>query len=77
VVRVTRAATTPATPSASASSTSRSLIPSGILHPGVQCVLGNGMVIAPEAFFSELEKLRRRGVEAEGRLFVSERATVI
>jgi adenylosuccinate synthase len=53
------------------------LIPSGILHPGVQCVLGNGMVIAPEAFFSELEKLRAAGVEAEGRLFVSERAHVI
>ena len=53
------------------------LIPSGILHPDVQCVLGNGMVIAPEAFFAELEKLRASGVEAEGRLFVSERAHVI
>jgi adenylosuccinate synthase len=53
------------------------LIPSGVLHPGVQCVLGNGMVIAPDAFFAELDKLAAAGVDATGRLFVSERAHVI
>jgi adenylosuccinate synthase len=53
------------------------LIPSGILHPEVQCVLGNGMVIDPAAFFDEVDNLRRAGIEVDGRLFVSERAQVI
>ena len=53
------------------------LLPSGILHEGVNCVLGNGMVIEPEAFFSELDGLREAGFEADGRLFISERAHVI
>lgn len=50
------------------------LIPSGILHEGMRCVLGNGMVVAPDAFFRELGKLTEAGVRAEGRLFVSNRA---
>ncbi len=53
------------------------LIPSGILHPRQRCVLGNGMVIAPDAFFGELERLAAAGVEVTGRLFVAERAHVI
>jgi adenylosuccinate synthase len=53
------------------------LIPSGILHPEVQCVLGNGMVIDPTAFAEEVAKLAEAGVSADGRLFVSERAQVI
>ncbi len=53
------------------------LIPSGVLHPGMLCVLGNGMVVDPEAFFAELGRLREAGVEAEGRLFVSNRAHVL
>ena len=52
-------------------------LPSGILHERMTCVLGNGMVISPEAFFTELEGLREAGVEAEGRLFISDRAHVI
>jgi adenylosuccinate synthase len=50
------------------------LIPSGILHEGTVCVLGNGMVINPEAFFDEVERLHEQGVATEGRLFVSSRA---
>ncbi len=50
------------------------LIPSGILHPGMRCVLGNGMVISPAAFFAELDRLEEAGVESDGRLFVSSRA---
>jgi adenylosuccinate synthase len=50
------------------------LIPSGILHEGMRCVLGNGMVVAPNAFFAELDKLTGSGVRTEGRLFVSNRA---
>jgi adenylosuccinate synthase len=50
------------------------LIPSGILHGGMRCVLGNGMVVAPQAFFAELARLIEAGVETGGRLFVSNRA---
>ena len=32
-----------------------SLIPSGILHPGVQCLIGNGVVLAPDALLKEIE----------------------
>jgi adenylosuccinate synthase len=53
------------------------LIPSGILTPDLRCVLGNGMVIPPDAFFEELERLAAAGVEAEGRLWVSDRAHVL
>jgi adenylosuccinate synthase len=53
------------------------LIPSGILHPEMQCVLGNGMVVAPPALFAELERLEEAGVRSAGRLFVSDRAHVI
>ncbi|MEM9293930.1 MAG: adenylosuccinate synthase [Acidobacteriota bacterium] len=53
------------------------LIPSGILRPGVQCVLGNGMVIDPDAFFRELRQLESSGVSAEGRLLISNRAHVV
>ena len=50
------------------------LIPSGILHPEMRCVLGNGMVVAPPAFFAELDRLEEAGVRTGGRLFVSNRA---
>ncbi|HRC84226.1 MAG TPA: adenylosuccinate synthase [Thermoanaerobaculia bacterium] len=53
------------------------LIPSGILHPGVDCVLGNGMVLAPDAFFAELDRLRQGGVVPEGRLWVSTRVPIL
>jgi adenylosuccinate synthase len=53
------------------------LIPSGILHPGMLCVLGNGMVIAPDAFLQELDRLHEAGVDSEERLFISNRAHVL
>ncbi|MEM6455217.1 MAG: adenylosuccinate synthase [Acidobacteriota bacterium] len=53
------------------------LIPSGILHAGTQCVLGNGMVIAPDALFDELDRLRTNGIEVDGRLWIADRAQVI
>ncbi len=53
------------------------LIPSGILHPGTRCVLGNGMVVAPPAFFGELERLAEAGVDPAGRLFISTRAQAL
>src|SRR5919205_1249207 len=53
------------------------LIPSGILHPGVTCIIGNGVVIDPQALFKEIDELARLGVEVDGRLLVSEKAHVI
>ncbi|MEE8277485.1 MAG: adenylosuccinate synthase [Thermoanaerobaculia bacterium] len=53
------------------------LVPSGIVHEGIRCVLGNGMVIDPQALFEELENLKRLGVDPEGSLFVSDRAHVL
>ena len=53
------------------------LIPSGILHPDMMCVLGNGMVVAPDALLSELARLYEAGVRFDGRLFLSNRAHVL
>ncbi len=52
-------------------------IPSGILHPGVTCVVGNGAVLDPDQLFLELEQLAAKGVEPTGRLFVSDRAHLV
>ncbi len=53
------------------------LLPSGILHEGKKCLLGNGMVIDLEGLLNEIEFMKRVGVKLEGRLFVSERAHLI
>ena len=53
------------------------LVPSGILHDGVSCVLGNGMVVHPGALFEELDGLEEMGVDTEGRLFISDRTPVL
>src|SRR3990167_9333659 len=53
------------------------LVPSGILHPGVTCVIGNGVVIDPQALFGEIEQLERTGVKVDGRLLISEKAHLI
>lgn len=53
------------------------LIPSGILHPDMLCVLGNGMVVAPDALLGELGRLYEAGVRFDGRLFLSNRAHVL
>jgi adenylosuccinate synthase len=52
-------------------------IPSGILHAGVVCVVGNGVVLEPETFFGELDQLAERGVSTAGRIFVSDRAHLV
>jgi len=53
------------------------LIPSGIMNPGVTCVIGNGLVVDLKALFDEVEELRRAAISVDGRLFVSDRAHVI
>jgi adenylosuccinate synthase len=52
-------------------------IPSGILHPQVTCVIGNGVVLEPENLFSELDGLHQRGVDTAGRLYISDRAHLV
>ena len=42
------------------------LIPSGILHPGKTCVIGNGVVVDPEVLTGEIDALRRRGIDVGG-----------
>ncbi|MDX2471489.1 MAG: adenylosuccinate synthase [SAR324 cluster bacterium] len=53
------------------------LIPSGVLHPNTNCLLGNGMVIDPEAFLEELDYLKDLGVDPTGQLFISDTAHLI
>ena len=53
------------------------LIPSGILQPGKICVIGNGVVIDPEALFDEVALLEKAGIKVKGRLFVSDQAHLI
>jgi adenylosuccinate synthase len=52
-------------------------VPSGILHPKVIGILGNGVVINLEQLFKELDGLKERGIDWEGRVRVSERAHLI
>ncbi|HEU4640896.1 MAG TPA: adenylosuccinate synthase [Gemmatimonadaceae bacterium] len=52
-------------------------IPSGILHPGLRCAIGNGVVLDPETLFAEVDELVRDGVDVEGRLYVSDRAHLV
>ena len=52
------------------------LIPSGIFYPHTVCIIGNGVVINPAVFISELDQLNQRGVDTT-RLFISDRAHLI
>src|SRR5918999_624642 len=52
-------------------------IPSGILHPSVTCVIGNGVVLEPENLFKELESLHEGDIDTEGRLYISDRAHLV
>ena len=53
------------------------LIPSGILRDNVQCMIGNGVVLSPEALFKELDELEASGVPASSRLKISEACPLI
>ena len=52
-------------------------IPSGILHAGKRCLLGNGVVLDVEQFFEELDNLAQRGIVVDGRVGVSGRAHLL
>lgn len=53
------------------------LIPSGVLFPRRQAVLGHGMVIDPKGFYEEIRTLKERGISVQGRLHVSLGAHVV
>ncbi|MCM1321877.1 MAG: adenylosuccinate synthase [Bacteroides sp.] len=53
------------------------LVPSGILYADKAVYLGMGMVIDPEALFSELQMLQERGISWKGRVFISDRAHIV
>lgn len=53
------------------------LIPSGILHPQVNCYIGNGVVISPEALLSEIAELEAKGVQLRTRLKISQACPLI
>jgi adenylosuccinate synthase len=53
------------------------LIPSGILHDGVTCLIGNGVVVDPAALFAEVDELAHLNIAVDGRLLVSDRAHLI
>ena len=52
-------------------------VPSGILHPGVRCAIGNGVVLDPESMFEEVDALVKNGVDVAGRLYLSDRAHLV
>jgi len=53
------------------------LIPSGILHPGVRCLIGNGVVLSPEALLTELATLEQQGIPARERIGISPACALI
>ncbi len=68
----------PDTPSASATRQYvLHLIPSGMFHPHITCVIGNGVVIDPAALMGEIAQLEAAGISIDGRLLISHNAHLI
>ena len=53
------------------------LLPSGMFHPHITCVIGNGVVIDPTALLTEITQLEAAGISAHGRLLISHNAHLI
>ena len=53
------------------------LIPSGILHSGLTCVIGDGVVVDPQALLAEVDELADAGIDVAGRIVISEKAHLI
>jgi len=53
------------------------LIPSGILHEDVACLIGNGVVLDPEVLKQEIDALEKEGVKVSDRLFISQNTHLI
>src|SRR6201988_1315027 len=50
------------------------LIPSVILHPGITCVAGKGVVIDPQALFEYIAELTPHGIDVANRILISDKA---
>jgi len=53
------------------------LMPSGILNPKAQCIIGNGCVIHLATLLKELKSLEEKGINYKGRVFISDRAHLV
>jgi adenylosuccinate synthase len=53
------------------------LIPAGIMHPGKQCVIGNGVVLDPAQVLNEIDEVQAKGIAMDGRLWIAENAQVV
>jgi len=53
------------------------LIPSGILREGVQCIIGNGVVLSPQALLKEMSELEAQGVPVTSRLKISSACSLL
>jgi len=53
------------------------LVPSGILHDSVKCIIGNGVVLSLDALTTELEILEKNHVHIDGRLLISDNCPLI
>jgi adenylosuccinate synthase len=53
------------------------LLPSGILHEGITCIIGNGVVVDPQALFGEIDEVQSAGIEIGDRLIISDKAHLI
>jgi len=53
------------------------LIPSGILHEGVKCLIGNGVVIDPESLLQEIDNLKKKNIVIDDNLFIDFKAHVV
>jgi adenylosuccinate synthase len=53
------------------------LIPSGILHPNVECILGNGVVVSPKALMEEVTELEKRNIDVRSRLKISDACALL
>lgn len=53
------------------------LIPAGIMYPDKICIIGNGVVVDPSALMNEIAELKKRGIDTDGRLFISQKAHIV
>lgn len=53
------------------------LVPSGILHAHVTCLIGNGVVLSPTALLTEIDELEEQGVNVRERLYISESCVLL
>lgn len=53
------------------------LIPSGVMHDGVECVIGNGVVLSPDALLAEIKSLEETGTRVQDKIKISDACTLI